>query len=163
MGSRTLTIVAAVALSAVACGGPTGEAELKEASAKLEDVRAQVEDAKEKVAARQAGLEKAKQALAEAQTELREAERRLAKTEAQVDLSATDAVLFRSIQKQLLEDDKLENVAISAKVTSGNVVLSGSVPNAKLRDRALALARATPGVVSVQSLIEVPVSAKKAD
>jgi osmotically-inducible protein OsmY len=76
-----------------------------------------------------------------------------------VDRSATDDVLFRTVQKRLLEDDDLSNVAIAARVSKGVVTLSGSVPNAKLRDRALEIARTTPGAGHVESRIEVQVSA----
>jgi osmotically-inducible protein OsmY len=59
------------------------------------------------------------------------------------------------VQKRLLEDGDLSDVAIAARVSNGIVTLSGSVPNAKLRDRALEIARAAPGVGSVESRIEV--------
>ena len=85
----------------------------------------------------------------------------LAQREAVVNRSATDAVIFRAVQKRLLEDDDLSEVAIAARVSKGVVTLSGSVPNAKLRDRALEIARTTPGVGGVESVIEVPVSAAK--
>jgi osmotically-inducible protein OsmY len=61
----------------------------------------------------------------------------------------------------LLEHDDLTDVAISASVSRGVVTLTGSVPNGKLRDRAVAIAGETPGVASVQSGIEVAVSAEK--
>ncbi|MFI5216583.1 MAG: BON domain-containing protein [Candidatus Limnocylindria bacterium] len=59
------------------------------------------------------------------------------------------------IQKQLLDDDDLEEVAISARVEHGVVTLSGVVPEAELRERAVKLAESVPGVVSVQDRIQV--------
>jgi len=67
----------------------------------------------------------------------------------------------REEQKRLLEDDDLSNVAIAARVSKGVVTLSGTVPNAKLRDRALEIARGAPGTGTVESRIEVDVAATK--
>ena len=70
-------------------------------------------------------------------------------------LSATDDVLFRTVQSRLLEDDELESVAISAIVKEGVVTLSGVVPGTELREHALEIVRSTPGVASVESQIEL--------
>jgi osmotically-inducible protein OsmY len=106
-------------------------------------------------------MQQAQERLEEARAALREAESEFAQREAVVSRSATDAVLFRAVQKRLLEDEDLSEVAIAAGVSKGVVTLSGSVPNAKLRDQAVEIARATPGVGRVESRIEVPVSAPK--
>jgi len=150
-----------MALVALACGGSDPEEDLKAASAAVEEARAQVSADRESVQALEAEAAKVDKQLAEARAVLREAENELAQRESAVNRSATDSVLFRAVQKQLLEDDDLSNVAIAARVSKGVVTLSGSVPNAKLRDRALEVARATPGVGRVESQIEVQVSADK--
>ena len=121
----------------------------------------QVEKARETVQTRESEVKKAQERLAEARSTLREAESEFAQREAVVNRGATDAVLFRAVQKRLLEDDDLSDVAIAARVSNGVVTLSGSVPSAKLRDQAVEIARTTPGVGSVESRIEVPVSAAK--
>ena len=59
------------------------------------------------------------------------------------------------VQQELLEDDDLEDVAISARVEQGTVTLSGVVPSAELGARAVELAESVPGVVAVQSRIQV--------
>jgi len=151
----------AVVLVALACGDSDPELDLEQASQALAEARVQVEKARETVQARESEAQEAQAQLAEARSVLREAESEFAKREAVVNRSATDAVLFRAVQKRLLEDDDLSKVAIAARVSKGVVTLSGGVPNAKLRDRAIEVARETPGVVSVESLIEVPVSAAK--
>jgi osmotically-inducible protein OsmY len=127
----------------------------------VEEASAQVAKGRELVQARESEVEEAQKRLAEARSTLREAESELARRETAVDRSATDDVLFRTVQKQLLEDDDLSEVAIAASVSKGVVTLSGGAPNAKLRDRALEIARATPGVVKVESRIGVQVSAGK--
>ena len=151
----------ATALVALACGGSDPEVDLEQASQAVEEARVQVEQARETVEMRESEVKEAEDQLAEARSVLREAESEFAQREAVVNRSATDAVLFRAVQKRLLEDDDLSKVAIAARVSKGVVTLSGSVPNAKLRDQAVEIARATPGVGSVESRIEVPVSAPK--
>ena len=151
----------ATVLVALAGCGSDPEADLEQASQAVEEARAKVEEARETVEARESEVKEAQQRLAEARSVLREAESEFAQREALVDRSATDAVLFRAVQKRLLEDDDLSEVAIAARVSKGVVTLSGSVPDAKLRDQAVEVARTTPGVGSVESRIEVPVSAAK--
>jgi osmotically-inducible protein OsmY len=159
MRSTWILVGLGTALVALACGGSDPEANLEQASQALAEARAQVAKDQESVQARESEAQEAQKRLADARSALREAESELARCESAVDHSATDGVLFRSVQKRLLEDDDLSNVAISAGVSKGVVTLSGSVPNAKLRDRALEIARATPGVGNVESRIEVQVSA----
>jgi osmotically-inducible protein OsmY len=146
---------------ALACGGSDPEVDLEEASQAVEEARAQVDEARETVQARESEMQEVQERLAEARSVLREAESELAKREAVVNRSATDDVLFRAVQKRLLEDDDLADVAIAARVSKGIVTLSGSVPEAKLRDRAVEVARKTPGVIRVESRIEVPASEAK--
>jgi osmotically-inducible protein OsmY len=158
---KAILVGLAAALVALACGGSDPEVDLEQASQAVEEARAEVEKARETVEAREEEASKAQERLAEARSALREAEGELAQREAVVNRSATDAVLFRAVQKRLLEDDDLSEVAIAARVSQGVVTLSGSVPNAKLRDQAVEVARATPGVGRVESRIEVPISAAK--
>jgi hyperosmotically inducible protein len=150
-----LAVFAAALLALVACGGNEGEEELEEASRGLPRAREAVEEARGEVAERQAEVKDAQEELAAARQGLREAENQLSQLEAKVDLSATDAVLFRSIQKRLLDDGALEDVAIAARVDKGVVSLSGTVPGAELRDRAVEIARSTPGVTSVETQIQI--------
>ena len=161
MRFRAILTVLATALVALACGGSDPEVDLEQASQAVEEARVQVEKARETVQTRESEVKDAQERLAEARATLREAESEFAQREAEVNRSATDAVLFRAVQKQLLDDADLSDVAIAARVSKGVVTLSGSVPSAKLRDRAVEIARTTPGVGSVESRIEVPVSAAK--
>jgi osmotically-inducible protein OsmY len=149
----------AVGLFALGCGGSDPAVDLERASQAVDEARSRVGTAREVVTARESEVKDAKKRLAEAQTALHDAQTELATNEAAVDRNATDAVLFRTVQQRLLEDDDLAKVAIAASVTNGTVTLSGSVPNGELRDRAVEVARATPGVQKVQSRIEVPVAA----
>ena len=160
MKSAWILVALGTVLIALACGGSDPEADLEQASQALEEARAQVAEGQEAVQELEGEVQEAQKRLTEARAALREAEGELARRESAVDVSATDGVLFRSVQKRLLEDDDLSGVAIAARVSKGVVTLSGSVPNAKLGERALEIARATPGVGSVESRIEVQVAAE---
>ena len=163
MKSISFLVGIAVAALLLGCGGSDPEVDLERASQAAEETRSAVEVATEKVKQRDADVKEAQAELAEARASLRKIEEELAKREAKVDSSATDEVLFRAVQKRLLEDDDLASVAIAAHVNNGLVALSGNVPDAELRDRAVLVARETPGVQRVQSQIQVvaPVSEKK--
>jgi len=164
MKLTALRVGLATALVAFACGGSNPEVDLEQASQAVEEARVQVEKARETVQQRESEAEEAQARLNEARSILREAEKEFAQREAVVNRSATDDVLFRAVQTRLLEDDDLSGVAIAARVSKGVVTLSGSVPKEKLRDRAVEVARKTPGVSSVESQIEVPAAVeKKAD
>ena len=125
-----LAVLAAALLSLAACGGDQAEEKLEEASRNLAKAREAVEEARLEVEERQADAQAAQEELAVAREALREAE-------------------------EECDDGALEDVAIVARVDKGVVSLSGAVPEAELRDRAVEIARSTPGVTSVESRIQV--------
>ncbi len=150
--------IALVLLGALtACGSsePSVEEQLAETQALLGDAR-------EAVRAATAELEIKQQALIELQTELdgsREklaaAQIELAEAESTVDIDTTDTLLFRAIQQRLLDDERLDGVAIRAEVSRGNVTLSGTVDSEDQVEAAETLAAEVPGVGLVESKIEV--------
>lgn len=154
--TRSIVVAAALALS-LACGRSDPEEELARASEAADAAKERVASARATVETREAEVKAAQQRLADARAALREAEEEYSKREQTVDRNATDAVLFRAVQKRLLEDDRLESVAIAATVDDGVVTLTGSVPNAKLSDHAALVASQTPGVESVTNRIQVDV------
>jgi osmotically-inducible protein OsmY len=154
---KILSYVTAIAAAALllGCGGSDPEVDLERASKAAEETRSAVEIAAERVKQREADVKQAQAKLEEARAALRQIKEELAKREAKVDRRATDEVLFRAVQKRLLEDRDLASVAIAAHVNNGLVTLSGNVPNTKVRDRATAVARETPGVQRVESQVQV--------
>ena len=142
-------------LLAASCGGDDEEARLEKLSQELGTLREAQPELRTRVAEREVTAKAAQDELAQARGALRESERRVAEIEKEVGAHATDPLLFRMIQKQLLDDDDLEEVAISARVEHGVVTLSGVVPEAELRERAVKLTESVPGVVSVQDRIQV--------
>ena len=149
--------VLALALCGVlaACGESSQEQALVEASENLAAARERVEASRDKVASRRQQVEDARAELDVAEQELREAQTALRKAESRIDVTATDAALFRAVQKRLLEEDDLRQVAIAVDVDRGVATLRGRVPKAKLRDRAVEVAKSVPGVASVESRIAI--------
>jgi osmotically-inducible protein OsmY len=147
------TLLVAVALAG-GCGGGDEE-EFRRAAQALTAARESVEQGQRAVEERRARLEVAQAELAQAERQLREAEERLREAESRVDLKATDAALFRAVQKRLLEDERLRHVAIDADVRRGVVELRGSVPDERSAAAALEVARSVPGVMRVENRVNV--------
>lgn len=137
------------------CGGDSKEEALKEATAAVVEKQKAVDQAREEVGARQAVVDEAQKELEEAKTELRTREQALREAKSHVGLRATDTALFRSVQRNLLEDEELESLAIAVRVSKSVVTLEGSVSEEDDRARAEEIARSTPGVVNLENLIEV--------
>lgn len=151
---RSLVFVLVLALAA-GCGGESQEEQLAEASQALQAAHQEVEVASRQVEERRAELERVETAVAEAERELQQARGRLREAESRVDIKATDAALFRAVQKRLLEAKELREVAIDADVKKGVVTLRGRVPDREIARRAVEIARSVPGVVRVESRISV--------
>jgi osmotically-inducible protein OsmY len=155
-----LTLVALFALSTLllvtaGCGGDSQEQALEEATAAVVAKREAVQEARETVDARQQAVDEAREELEAAKDELRIREQALREAESHVGLKATDAALFRSVQRRLLDDEELEDLAIAAEAAKGVVTLRGTVPDQETRVRAEEIAGETPGVVAVENEIEV--------
>lgn len=158
MTLRWIAAIAAMGGLVFGCGSDQA-ADIAAASKAVKEQRDAVAVAQDAVSERAAEVADAQKLLASAQDDLRAAEAELVRREAAVDARATDTVVFREVQKRLLEDDELSRVAISASVKDSVVTLNGSVENGMLRDRAVEVSRDTPGVDRVDSRIEVQVSA----
>lgn len=150
-----LALAGGIALAASGCGRGNDAERLQRATEALAAAKQEVAQARDELAARQTRAAEANQAVEEARERLERAEEKERAAASSEDLRVSDATIFRTVQERLLQDGKLEKVAIQARVTQGTVVLSGKVPSEKQRDRAIELTRETPGVVDVQSQIEV--------
>jgi osmotically-inducible protein OsmY len=152
--ARFASLMLAAGVLFAGCG-ESEEAKIAKLTGELGKLRQSVVETRAAVAEREAAVKAANDALAKSRGELRDSEARIATIEKELGQHATDPVLFRMVQKQLLDDDDLEDVAISATVQHGVVTLAGIVSNQKLRERAVKLAESVPGVVSVQDRIQV--------
>jgi osmotically-inducible protein OsmY len=157
-----LLLLVSCMLLLVSCGPTDPEVMLREASERVAERRLIVEQARERLDKREEALDAAEAERDRAIQALRDAERRLEAAETEVAEHASDELLFRVVQRHLLEDRSLEGVAIAAEVAGRVVVLSGDVADPKLRDRAVAVAREIPGVRGVESRIRVATPAKPA-
>jgi len=149
-----LGLIAAAA--ALGCGETTREEQLRTANEAVAATQDKLGEARALLEEREGALEAARQARDETRAAVEEIERQLAEAEASVGLHATDDVLFRAVQKQLLTDEALSDVAIAASVSGAVVTLRGEVPNAALRDHAVEISSAVPGVRQVVSEIAAP-------
>ncbi len=152
---RSLWFVSLVALLA-GCSEPTPEELLEAANEVFEEASREVEEATSVLAQREDELALAQSARDEAASRLRNGERALTEARTQVGLHATDELLFHKVQQALLEDEVLADVAVSAKVDDGVVVLSGNLPSEALRSHATLVAEGVPGVAEVRSLLTIP-------
>ena len=152
---RVGTLGLAFSLAFGACGGTSVEDELAQAEEILGEAREGVLEARDAVKAKEEAVERARADLEQAGEALRQAEVQLEQAESGVDLQATDALLFRGIQRELLDEERLERVAIRVEVSKGVVMLRGLVPDPETRAAAIEIAREFPGVASVTDGIRV--------
>lgn len=159
LGVLILATLAAPGCSTLMGGREPSEDELLlRAADAAEESRQQLAKATRSLAEKDEAVSRAEAELAKAKTErdqskqvVREARRRLLENQRAVSESATDTALFRLVQRRLLEDKKLKDVAISVYVVDGVITLQGSVPDEGTRDHALTIVRNVPGVTFVDS------------
>ncbi len=152
-------VLTALALGALlpACGADEEEAAFHEATDDLAEAQRRVAAAREAVEAEEREVAAAREDLEKAHERLNQAVAALEDARQRVGRHATDEVLFREVQRKLIDDEELAEaeVAIRANVTEGVVVLQGKVPDAELRGHAEKIAGGTPGVVGVENRIAV--------
>ncbi|MEZ4215675.1 MAG: BON domain-containing protein [Myxococcota bacterium] len=136
-------------MAIAACGAPDPEDALDDAAAELAT-------AIEHRAAADAEVERTRERMRELEDELGDAERvareaaaHVAEAEQRVAALATDDVLFRVVQRRLLEDGELADAAVRVDVAGRVATLRGVVPDEEARARAAEIARSSPGVVEV--------------
>ena len=162
MIGRSMAVLLACAVC-IACGGSPDQ-DLQAATRDVSEARAELKASTVKLEEREKALEAARVERDKARAQVAEAQKRVDAAQKELETYATDGTVFRAVQKRLLEDKGLESVAIAARVENGIVSLSGVVPNQRMRDRASAVARETPGVADVnnQIVVKAPaVAAKK--
>ncbi len=127
-----------------------------EARARVEESRAAVSAAETELERSERELEAARDRLEASLADLATDEAELAAAEKRLrELSVPDPVLFRNVQRELLEAPALRSVAIAAEVEEGRVTLRGRVPDQRTREAAEAVAGSVSGVSAVSNEIEV--------
>lgn len=112
------------------------------ASEEVERLRAELESAESRLQVARGAFDTEQRRLAEAQERMRR-------------FAVPDAVLFRNVQRDLLDSAALDDVAIAAEVSQGVVTLRGRVPDERTREAAVEIAEEIDGVISVDDRIEV--------
>ena len=143
------------ALGLAACGQPSSEDLIQDATEQVRLAETELEEARKRVANKEEALVQAREELEDAREAARNAEKRLAEANQHVAEVADDAYLFRAVQSALLSDPALDDRAIAAHVRDGVVTLSGRVSNKDEKKRAGALAAGVPGVKSVKNEVVV--------
>lgn len=150
---RLLMPVLALALLAACSEDP--QHRYQEATQALEAARkarteaeSAVEDRKQALADQQRKLDQAKQKLAEARERLEAANQR-------VDEAVSDEVLFRAVQRAVLDPKRFPDAAIAVGVDDRVVTLTGTVPDAATKKAALEAAGAHPGVREVRDQLKI--------
>lgn len=141
-----------------ACGGGSersAEQMLNDAQQALRDARNDVLEASERLKEKEEALAVAKVEVEKAREQVHTAQAQLDSVEKTVDLKATDGLLFRAIQRKLLDDERLEEAVVSVHVDKGLVTLRGQVPSDEEKEIAVEIARQVPGVASVTSELKL--------
>lgn len=150
---------------AVSCGDDT-EQQRQQATLAYESAHARVAQIREALYGAQkradeamVEIESLEPELRAAEAELRAIRERLRELGADVQEPGSskrdDPDLFRLVQQALLESPELLEVAITAEVSSGSVVLRGNVPEEDMREVAGRIAASVSGVTAVENLIRV--------
>lgn len=147
--NTTLLATAAAVLLISGCGrddNRTAGQQLDSAIAKTEQKTEQAKaEVKSEIAQAKAGTEAATAKAADA----------LRNTSNQVVSKVEDAGITASVNAELAKDPGLSALRINVDTTNGRVLLRGTAPDAKARDRATRLATAVKGVTQVDNQLEV--------
>lgn len=136
------------------CGNDAQE-RYDDATEALEKARESRNEARENLQAKQDELQALQDKLNKAEEKLEDAREDLRQAEANVNKNVTDEVLFRSIQRKLLNEERFGEAAISVGVSDRVVTLTGTVPDARTHKAALKVASGQSGVKEVVDFLEV--------
>lgn len=154
MTRLSLTAVLAGVLLAAGCSEDPQQ-RYERAAANLEAAKQARAEAHEAVAQKKAELARLQEKLDVAEKRLQEARERMERASRTLDASVNDAVLFRSIQRAMLDPERFPGAAIAVGVQDRVVTLTGTVPDEATRRAAVELARAQPGVEEVVDFLEI--------
>lgn len=125
------------------------------AAANLETAKQDRAEAQRAVTEKKAELARLQEKLDAAERRLSQARQRMADASLKLEKSVNDEVLFRSIQRALLDEKHFAGAAIAVGVRDRVVTLTGMVPDAATREAALETARGHAGVEDVVDFLTV--------
>jgi osmotically-inducible protein OsmY len=158
----------AVAIALVVAGCSESRQEKFEKAMRAADTaHSTLESAKKDYAKQEKATEEARNAAAESESALATSRQKLDAAAASYETAraevakwADDAEVSRLLQQRLLADGPLEKAAVAGRGENGVAVLEGTVPDAAAAERAVEIARETPGVVDVQSRLALPMASE---
>lgn len=145
-GPLAATLAAALLLSG--CGKPAPESELAEAGEALGEATTELTGLNTRI-------EETEMLLGELRAERRKQRDTVRTLEQRLEARATDVAIFRAVQTTLLNDEQLQEVAITVDVEDKAVTLDGVVRTKEEAGRAINLSKQVAGVASVASRIRV--------
>lgn len=160
MVSNTIKIFLLALIMAVTVGGLSGceqdsQERYEDAVQELKQARKAHAESLKAVREKKQELEQTQDKLAQARERLSEAQARLQQAESRIQKRATDTVLFRAVQKKMLDEEAFPGAAIAVSVSRAQVTLTGTVPSEKMQEKAVRVAADHPGVVSVDNQLQV--------
>ena len=150
-------VIACLMLAALIVAGCSESPQEKynDATSHLNDAKKARKQAQDKVADAREKVQDARKNLREAQDKLQQARQKVISATQAVNKTVNDEVLFRTLQKKLLDNDEFSKAAISVGVDKRVVTLPGTVPDEKTHKQAVQAVRNQPGVASVNDQLQV--------
>lgn len=157
MPHRILTTFGVVLIVAAAASGcsKSPQDRYDDAVSSLNDAQKSLNDAKNRVQSARQQVQQAQQSYQQAQQKLDATRQDIQKARQNVAQDATDQILFRVLQRDVLKKSQFENAAISVGVEQRVVTLTGSVPDKSTRDDAVKLVKQQPGVAHVVDRLNI--------
>lgn len=154
VGLGRFTIILLFAALVAGCGSDAQQ-RYDRATEALADARERREEAQERVQEKQEELNELQANLDESEERLEKARENMREAEAKVKESVNDQVLFRTIQRKLLDEDKFDESAIAVGVSDRVVTLTGTVPDKSTHKAAMKIAKNQSGVEEVVDFLEI--------
>lgn len=157
ISARCAAVSLAMVMAGTALSGCSQDPQEKYDSAveQLKDARESVSDAQAKLKSKKDEIKELQNNLDESQSNLVNARGKVDEASQAVNKTVNDEVLFRTIQRELLDDGEFDKAAISVGVTKRVVTLTGNVPDEKTHKKAVEVARSQAGVEDVVDQLQV--------
>jgi osmotically-inducible protein OsmY len=152
-----VSLLATLLIVAVAITGcsESPQDKYKDAIDNLKQAKQTRQDAQQTLQQKQQALANAKNDVKQAKSDLQSAKQKVAQAKQGINKTANDKVLFRTIQRKLVDDQNFSNSAISVSVNHRVATLTGTVPDQSTRKKALQTARTQPGIKHVVDSLKV--------
>jgi len=155
-----VALILIVTVMVSACGDDAQQ-RYDRATEALKDAREQRQEAQSAVKDKEKELDQLQEKLNKAEERLSKAREHLREAQAAVSESVNDEVLFRTLQKKMLDEDNFGDSAIAVGVSDRVVTLTGTVPDKATHKEALKTAKDQSGVEEVVDFLEIENKAAK--